>query len=277
MKTESSDLIFDTQSNLFYRRWLTEKSQACLLLVHGLFAHSGRWQPLAEYFLNKGVSSYALDLEGFGATKGRRGDIESFEVYFEQIRQLQKIIATCMQQLPTFLVGESFGGLLAYLFSYRYARLFKGLICLSPAFSVKLQISWWEYTRVFLHFFINPQRQFRLRLAGDMCTRDPEFQEQIDNDILGHNFISARFVLNYFTAERTARNSVFVIPIPVLFLIAGNDRIIDPHFSKIVFYRLVCEDKQMIKYPEMYHALSVEYGKEKVFEDIWQWIKKHIN
>ena len=36
------------------------------------------------------------------------------------------------------------------------------------------------------------------------------------------------------------------------------------------------KDKEMIEYPGMYHSLSIDLGREKVFEDILDWILRRI-
>jgi alpha-beta hydrolase superfamily lysophospholipase len=63
---------------------------------------------------------------------------------------------------------------------------------------------------------------------------------------------------------------------PVLFLLAGKDLLVDPRESESVFKKLKIKDKTLIKYPEMLHALSIDLGREKVFEDIFSWLTKRI-
>ena len=64
---------------------------------------------------------------------------------------------------------------------------------------------------------------------------------------------------------------------PVLFLTAGAlDKITDARETIRVFKNLEEKDKEIIQYPEMVHALSVELGREKVFNDILQWVSKRI-
>ena len=36
------------------------------------------------------------------------------------------------------------------------------------------------------------------------------------------------------------------------------------------------EDKQLIEYPEMFHALSIDLDREKVFADILNWVERRI-
>lgn len=266
----------DDKTGIFYEQWDAASARAALLLVHGLGAHSGRWQALADFFTRQGFSCYSVELQGFGQTRGLRGHIDSFETYFNDIRRLNEIIRSELPGRKIFLAGESFGGLLAFLLSFKSPELFSGLICLSPAFSIKLQVSFWDYTRVFLHLFLDQQKQFKLHLVGDMCTRDLKYQEQIDHDFREHRLVSAKFVLNYFQAERSARRISMPLRIPVLFLIPGQDTIVSSHISKVIFYRLLARDKTLIKYPEMFHALSVELGKEKVFADMLQWLNARL-
>jgi alpha-beta hydrolase superfamily lysophospholipase len=45
-----------------YRRWRAPDPRCVFLLVHGLGTHSGRWEAMAGFFLDKGVSSYAVNI-----------------------------------------------------------------------------------------------------------------------------------------------------------------------------------------------------------------------
>jgi alpha-beta hydrolase superfamily lysophospholipase len=266
----------DQQIYISYQSWEAVSPQAVLLLVHGLGAHSGRWEPLAKYFLGQNISSYALELQGFGQTGGIKGHVESFDTYYDGILALAQLISKENPGKKIFLLGESFGGLLSFLVAHKTPGSFSGLICLAPAFSLSVQVPLWEYFWVVFNFFNNPQKQFKLHFVGEMCTRDPKYQEQIDTDFRECRVASAQFIMSYFFAERSARKIATKLTIPALFLIPIQDQLVSPHASKVIFYRLWAEDKQMIKYPEMFHALSVELDKEKVFADILQWLKKRL-
>ena len=80
-------MITDQKTGIMYRLWEHPDPEAVLLLVHGLGAHSGRWDPLSEYFLKNNISSYALELKGFGSTEGPRGHIDTFATYFNDINR----------------------------------------------------------------------------------------------------------------------------------------------------------------------------------------------
>lgn len=61
-----------------------------------------------------------------------------------------------------------------------------------------------------------------------------------------------------------------------LFLVAGDDKMVDSRASMEIFKRLKVKDKTLVEYPGMYHSLSIELGKEKVFEDLLKWVEKRI-
>src|SRR3990167_9384518 len=121
---------------MIYRQWNAVNPKAVLLLVHGLGAHSARWEFLANYFQSRGFSSYSLELRGFGKTTDRpRGHVDSFELYYQDIIELRQLIAREIPDRQVFLLGESLGGLLAFVLASRYHNMFAGLALISPAFA----------------------------------------------------------------------------------------------------------------------------------------------
>jgi esterase/lipase len=62
--------------------------------------------------------------------------------------------------------------------------------------------------------------------------------------------------------------------VPLIFLIAGNDKLVYPEASRKVFSKIIAGDKAMIGYPDGYHSLSIDTDREKVFGDIFEWMKR---
>ena len=131
-------MITDEKTGIVYRRWMASSRGGVLLLVHGLGAHSGRWEFLADFFLRYNISSYSIELKGFGETPGVKGHIDSFDTYLKDIRRLHDIIAKEDPFAKVFLLGESMGALISFVMTGLYPGLFRGLICLSPAFGSRM-------------------------------------------------------------------------------------------------------------------------------------------
>ncbi|MFH1798515.1 MAG: alpha/beta fold hydrolase [Candidatus Omnitrophota bacterium] len=264
----------DKKTGVVYRRWQAPVPGAVLLLIHGLGAHSARWEFLADFFLARNISSYAVELSGFGETQGLRGHVDSFDVYYDDIRRLLRIIQEENPGTKVFLLGESMGALIAFMLAALEPDLFNGLICVSPAFLNRMKFSLLSYTAIFLSLLYNPKKQFNMPFNPEMCTSDEAYQKQMDSDSREHRLATSKLLFNIALAQARAGIVKNKIKTAVLFLLAGNDKLVDSRVSENIFNVLKIKDKAMFRYPNMLHALSIESGKEKVFEDILSWIFK---
>lgn len=266
----------DERGGIIYREWHAPSVKAVLLLVHGLGAHTGRWEFCADYFLNKNISSCAIELKGFGKTPGLKGHVDSFDTYLADIKKLLEIIKEKNKGKKVFLTGESLGGLISILTVEDNPDLFDGLICISPAFSNRLKVKILEYVKIFSSLLYNPKKQFSMPFNAQMCTRDVEYQKVMEADEREHRLASSRLLFNTLLAQPKSFKYSNRIKIPVLFLLAGEDKLVNPDAAKNFFKGLKTEDKELIEYPGMYHALSIELGREKVFKDAFLWLEKRL-
>jgi len=104
-----------------------------LVIVHGLAEHSGRYQHVAEYFVERGYAVYALDHRGHGRSEGERAYVDRFG---DLVTDLGTFVELVRQQEPecgVFLIGHSMGGTIAALFAEEHGDVLRGLI-LSGAF-----------------------------------------------------------------------------------------------------------------------------------------------
>ena len=266
----------DKNTGILYRERRSGPSRAVLLLVHGLGAHGERWHFLSEYFLKLDISVYALELRGFGDADGERGDVASFGVYFRDILRLREIIGEDEPGKKVFLLGESMGGLLAFLTAAAGGDRFAGLICLSPAFKSRLRFGFLDHIRMILAFFMDPMRQFTLPFDSAMCTRDEEMLKTMEANHREHRLATARLLAAIALAQLRSLAVCGRIRIPVLFMQSGEDSLVDPAATRKMFGMLKTPDKVIKEYPGYYHALSIELGRERVFEDIREWVEKRI-
>jgi alpha-beta hydrolase superfamily lysophospholipase len=260
------------QTTVRFREWPLLAPSAVLILVHGLGAHTGRWDFLAEYFLDKNVACYAIALKGFGETGGLEGQIDSFKLYYRDLQQLSSFLRSKYPGKKLFLVGESLGGLICFLSGVLIPHVADGVICISPAFKSKLRFSPLDYLKMYFALVFSPQKGFPTPFTSAMCTRDVEYQKKMDADSREIRTSSVDLLFQIVWEQVHARWLANRMKLPVLFLLAGQDYLVRPEESKKVFAHIESKDKQLIEYPEMYHALSIDVGRGKVFEDIWKWV-----
>ncbi len=267
------DLIQDKGSGIRYFKWTAKDPAQVFLLVHGMGAHSERWKFFAEYFLEKRISSYSLELRGFGQTQEHKGHVDCLDVYYKDILCFINIIRSENPGKKIVLAGESMGGLIAFEFFLKQQEDADALVCFSPAFANNMKL---DYPGVILPLLYNSKKQNIMPFTSAMCTRDKDYQKVMDADPREHRFATSALLLQILFAQMRSTLFAGKIEKPVLFLLAGDDKdlLVDPKASKAVFKRMKGANKKLIQYPDMLHALSIDIGRGKVFEDIYRWIKE---
>jgi len=236
------------------------------VLVHGLGAHSERWAAMADFFFKRGVSSYAIDLP----------NLTSVSSFYGEILRVRETAAKENPGKSIFLVGESLGGLVSFLFAAEHPELFNGLVCISPAFASRKAIGFLEGVKMLSPAIYDPARKIDLPFDSSMCTRDVDYRKKMDSDPLEYRSISSALVFGILMAQVRARSVLKKIRSSVLFLLSGEDMIVDTEISKKIFTGLPSEDKTLKEFPGMYHALSIDLGKETVFEELYKWVEKRL-
>ena len=264
-------------TDVLYREWKVADPKAVILLVYGMGAHSSRWEFLADFLTTNRYSSYAVELKGYGETSDQpRGHIDSFNIYYKDIKNLLELVRKENPGKKVFILGESMGGLISFNLACLYPDDFAGAILISPAFKNGLKFSIPEYLSIFASLLYNSKKQFAMPFTSAMCTKDYEYQKQMDNDPREAHVATSKMLWNNLVEEMRSWKMRDALKAPVLFLLAGVDMLVDPKESRKLFDKLKQNDKQKIEYSGMYHALSIEKERQKVFGDILNWLEKRL-
>jgi non-heme chloroperoxidase len=95
-----------------YRRYDAVDPRAAAILLHGSSADSQSMHPMAVALAENGVTAYAIDIRGHGAT-GQRGDAEYAAQPAEDVADFIAFMRGENERLPISLIGFSSGGGLA--------------------------------------------------------------------------------------------------------------------------------------------------------------------
>ena len=254
------------ESSEAYKTWIHPSPKAKFLLIHGLGANSLWWESFASASLKQDISSYAIDLRKY----------KSFAAFFKAIDDFLIKIKEESPHVKIFAIGESMGALIILSMVLKDQTLFDGIACISPALKSSTPLKLLDYLKIFTPLFYNRDKVYKLPVTSDMCTRDPEYLKVIESTYDKDVSSTSQVLFDIFVAQLRMRSSAMRIDSPLLFLIAGHDLLVHSQASVKVFSRLKCKDKTLIEYPGMYHSLSVEIGKEKVFRDILEWVAGRI-
>jgi alpha-beta hydrolase superfamily lysophospholipase len=268
-------------TNMLFRRWDAAPSpaspKAVFLLVHGLGAHSARWNFLAGHFAERGFSSYAVELRGFGRTPERpRGHIESFRVWDRDILELRDIIGKDFPGRKVFLLGESLGSLLAFNLACRNADKFAGQVLIAPAFKNGMKFPLSTYLKLVAFILFKPAMMVAVPFTSEMVTRDPDYLAVMNASPDELREASLKCMFNFLPEQAGSGKLAKKLAVPTLFLVPGVDLLIDERAGRKMFRKLPLADKTLLEYPDMLHALSIDLGREKVFKDILDWIAPRV-
>ncbi|MFW9870415.1 MAG: alpha/beta hydrolase [Candidatus Thorarchaeota archaeon] len=276
MAVESTYQGFDGTTMLL-RIWKPEgDSKAIVLGLHGLGSHSGRLSYLGERFTSEGYAFYAPDLRGFGTFPGRKGHVESFDEYTDDLESLVAYMRLLHQDKKLFLFGHSLGAVFIIHYITKHPGEADGIIIPAPAVSERLKVG--SATRAIASFLsrLNVKMYFDNGLDHELISRNPEIVKDNKEDPLRFDKATPRYAIEGLKASKDAFNSANRITVPVLVQQSGDDLILDPDRNKEFYDNIASDDKTWKLYPGLYHEPYHEEGGEEVFADMFSWLEEHI-
>ena len=271
-------IAFD-QTPIFYRKIVpTVPAKALLFLIHGMGEYGGRYAEFGEYLASRAIECWLPDLRGFGNSGGRRGFIRKMSDYEKDLEALIGLAErTHRGRRPLFLMGHSFGGLLASrLIEENRPLRPRGLILSSPLFGIAIAVPLWQKILAAVASAVLPSLTQNNRVQGDILTHDSAKRLSHARDKLIHFEISARLYTEMLRAMTQGLQMASQIHCPALILQAGDDRIVSREKTSIFFDRLSSTDKELKIYPGWYHEVLNEVERQKAYVQIEQWVLKHI-
>jgi alpha-beta hydrolase superfamily lysophospholipase len=268
-------------TDVLYRKWDASPAgaapRAVFVLVHGLGAHSARWGFLAEALAGRGFTSYGVELRGYGQSPERpRGHVDSLRVWERDILALGEVAARENPGRKVFLLGESIGSLLAFNLVCRFPDAFAGQVLISPDFKNGLKFPPSSYLTLAGLLLFRPKKTIDVPYNSAMCTRDTAYQAVMDANPAELRVASLKCLVSILAEQTRSPRLAGKLRVPSLFLIAGTDFLVDERASRKLFGKLALDDKAIVEYPDMHHALSIDLGREKVFRDIIAWAEQRI-
>ncbi|MFW9926235.1 MAG: alpha/beta hydrolase [Candidatus Thorarchaeota archaeon] len=276
MSEESTYQGFDGTTMLL-RIWKPEGAPKAIVLgLHGLGSHSGRLGYMGERFTDQGYTFYAPDMRGFGTYPGRKGHVESFDEYTEDMESLVAYLKLLHQDKKLLLWGHSLGAIFIIHYILKHPGEAEGIIIPAPAVSERLKVS--AATRKMGSFLskLNVKMYIDNGLDHELISRNAEIVKDNREDPLRFDKATPRFAIEGLKASKEAFESASKITIPVLVQQSGDDMILVPERNKEFFDNIASEDKTWKLYPGLYHEPYHEEGGEEVFADMFRWLEDRL-
>ena len=263
---------------LHYRTWELENPEAAVILVHGMFEHARRYEELAEYLAGHGLSTFVLDLRGHGASEGRRGHVRSFDVLLQDLDRFRREVRGLVTvDLPLFLIGHSLGGLVGLRYLEEYEVSFHGAVITSPWLGTAVSIPRWQVLMAAVLNRVLPAFPFPFKLDASELTQDPDRAADYRDDPQIHSTITPRLFTEISSAIETALRRGDRIGVPVLFLLAGADTIVDTQRSLAFARSLPSQDITVEVLEGQYHEVLQERDRAQTMAEVRSWIQDHLH
>lgn len=246
--------------------------RAVVVIVHGLCEHLGRYDQVTRELGEAGFSVYRFDNQGHGRSGGERGYLDDFQTFIDDADLL---VAKAKQEnpgLPVFMLGHSMGGFITAAYGVKYPGKLAGqvlsgaAVTVLPLFEAFKEIDFEQEPRVKVPNALSAVI-CRDQAVVDAYDADPLVLKESCQKLLGEVFINGATWL----VEKLPGYAY-----PCLILHGGGDQIVTPEASRYMAGHIASADKTLKVYPEFYHEILNEFGREAVMADIIGWIDARL-
>ena len=243
--------------------------RGAVLLTHGYGEHSGRYGEVVRAWTGRGLIVATYDLRGHGRSEGDRGHIDSFRDYVRDAEDLLDELAAndrwsgCGKPM---LFGHSLGGLISTHIALSAQSRYRALAMTSPFFGLALEVPAFKAALGRGLSRIAPTFGLPSGLKGADVTRNAEIAREYDADPLNLKNATARWFTEAMTAQEDALEAVRHLRLPVLCLVAGDDRIASVEATRRVLERVGSEEKEISIEAGRFHELLNEPERAEYIE-----------
>lgn len=261
---------------LYTRNWQPEGPvRAVIALIHGIGEHSSRYMNVVNHFVPRGYAVYGFDHRGHGRSPGRRGYVNAFADFREDVWMFLQMVQRAQPERPIFVYGHSLGGLITLNSLLHHPDGVHGVVCSAPAIG-GVGVPPLLLTLARMMSRVWPTFTMETKLPQDGLSRDPAVSTAVDADPLMHTKGTARLGAEVEAAQAWTNANAHRWQLPLLMIHGDGDRLTDPASSRSFFDNVPVADKQYILYPGGYHESHNDIHHEQVMADVEAWMEARV-
>ena len=247
------------------------------VLMHGFSAHVGLYSHVAAALADHGIAVTQFDARGHGKSGGRRGHVDDFGDYLDDLSMVIEWARRKNSTLPWALVGHSLGGAIvaAYVLDEKRVEKPSRLVLAAPWLKLKMKVPAPKRLAANVVAKVYPTLSMGNGLLAENLSRNPEVLAGFDSDPLVHHVASAGWFMTTLRAQAHLRTHAAELKVPTLMLLPGDDRIVANEASE-TFARNAGAIVEVRRYEGLFHELYLEPEAETVVTDIRRWLLSPI-
>jgi lysophospholipase len=243
-----------------------------LVMVHGYSAHCGLYRHVAAHLAARGIAVTGFDCRGHGRSGGRRGHVDNFASYLDDLALVIAWARTQDPALPWALLGHSFGGAILLAFTLDETRpLPSRLVLAAPWLKLRMPVPAPKRLAANLAARVVPTLSMPNGLTAEEISRNPQVHVGFHQDPLIHHTATAGWFMATLRAQARIRTHAEKLRVPTLMLLAGNDRIVTNE-ANLTFAKDAGSLVEVRRYDGLYHEMFFEPEAETVISDIGGWL-----
>jgi acylglycerol lipase len=264
-------------TNIYYQGWIPDgDARAAVIIVHGLGEHSGRYKNVVGYLVPRGYAVYGMDLVGHGKSGGDREFVERFDDFTDTLTIHYFMVKAWQPERPIFLLGQSLGGLIASCYLLDHQDQFQGAVFSAPLVTLGESVSRATVLMARVLSVVAP-RAGVAPLDTSALSRDPEVvKAYVDDPLVFHGKTPARMGGAMLEGMERVAAEAPRITLPFLAIQGGQDRLVDPAGTRMLYERAGSQDKTIKFYEGLYHDVFNEPEHEQVLQDVESWLAAHL-
>jgi alpha-beta hydrolase superfamily lysophospholipase len=268
-------------AKLHVRVWRAANPSApTLALLHGLGAHSGWFNDMANSLNAAGLHVYVPDHRGFGRSDGERGHTRDWRGYPADINELLDEIGRREASSKLFALGHSMGGIFVTFAAAEDAKRptprLSGIMAMNPWIKDTTSLSLGNTLSVLFGGMRGSSRHVIYPYNTSTMTQNPEAQRLLEADTYWVKTQSASFL---YQVGLRMRGQVMArakeVRTPALVVQGEADRVVVQAATKQYFEALGSADKTYKTYPGYSHDCEFEPDRSALDQDLAAWIHAH--
>lgn len=251
-------------------------AKAVLGIIHGYADHGARYAHVMGALAEHGIGSVAIDLRGHGRALGTRGFCNTWDEFLDDARELRRLVEARAKNVPMFLFGHSFGGLVATSSVLEYATPWKGLVLSAPFFGLALEVPGVKILAGKIASRIVPKLGLPTGLFGKDMSHDPAKAKAYDADPLVFKNATARWFTETTRAQERALANAPKLALPLYMTFGTSDPVASMPTAKRFYEAAGSTDKTWAPREDLFHEVLNEPSWKDIVDDIARWIHAHV-
>jgi len=254
------------------RVWRAEgETRAVIVALHGFNDYGAAFEDPARDWAKRGITTYAYDQRGFGAT-ATRGLWPGTEALVSDLDAALRLVRAANPGVPLVVVGESMGGAVAMVYAAREASPpIDGLVLAAPAVWGWRSMNLFYRASLWLGAHVTPWAHVTGRGLGIKPSDNREMLIALGKDPLIIKETRIDAVYGLVDLMSAAFDAAERITVPTLVLYGENDQLVPKGPTFAMLARLKAPHRVAI-YPGGYHMLLRDLDAAVVRADVAAWV-----